>query len=121
MKYLCLVYQDEATLNLLSQCEYHTLVEETLANNERLAASGHLISANALELVHAATSVRVRDGKVAVTDGPFVETKEQVGGYFLIEARDLNDAIRIAAKLPPARLGGIEVRPVKDLLVTEGP
>ncbi|HUG15082.1 MAG TPA: YciI family protein [Thermomicrobiales bacterium] len=120
MQYLCLVYQDENRLKAMPRSEYESLVSETLSNNESLLASGHLVSANALELVEGAASLRLRDGGVVVTDGPFVETKEQIGGYFLIEARDLNEAIRIASKLPPARLGGIEIRPVKDLRTAEG-
>lgn len=115
MKYLCLIYHDEQRLTALPEGEYRALVEETLAYDEELRHNGHYVSSSALEYVHAATSIRVRDGKPHVTDGPFVETKEQLGGYILIEARDLNEAIRIASKMPPARLGGVEIRPVKDL------
>lgn len=120
MKYLCLVYQDEKALGALSGSEYDALVAEVLAYNEEMRQSGHYVASNALELIESATSLRVRDGKVSITDGPFVETKEQLGGYYLIEARDLNDAIRVASKFPPARLGGIEVRPVKDLCAEKG-
>ncbi len=115
MKYLCLVYHDEQKLNAMSQSEYDALVDETMAYNEDMRQSGHYVASNALEFIQSATSIRVRDGKVSVTDGPFVETKEQLGGYILIDARDLNEAIRVASKMPPARMGGIEVRPVKDL------
>jgi hypothetical protein len=114
MKYLCLIYQDERALAALSPSEYDELVAETLAYVDEQKQSGHYVSSNALEYVQSATSIRVRGDRLAITDGPFVETKEQLGGYFLIEARDLNEAIRIAAKMPPARLGGIEIRPVKD-------
>ncbi len=117
MKYLCLVYQDEQQLNALSRSEYDALVAETLAYDEELRQSGHYITSNALDCVETATSVRVRGDRLTISDGPFVETKEQLGGYILIEARDLNEAIRMAAKMPPARMGGIEVRPVKDLTV----
>lgn len=120
MKYLCLVYQDEKALGALSGSEYDALVAEVLAYNEEMRQSGHYVASNALELIESATSLRVRDGKVSITDGPFVETKEQLGGYYLIEARDLNDAIRVASKFPPARLGGVEVRPVKDLCAEKG-
>lgn len=115
MKYLCLIYHDEKKLNALSTSEYETLVDETLAYNEEIRRSGHYSTSNALEFVQAATSIRVREDRMSITDGPFVETKEQLGGYILIEARDLNEAIRIASKMPPARIGGIEIRPVKDL------
>lgn len=119
MKYLCLVYHDEKALGALSGSEYDALVAEVLAYNESMRQSGHYLASNALEFVESATSLRVRDGKVSITDGPFAETKEQLGGYYLIEARDLNDAIRVASKFPPARLGGIEVRPVKDLCIEQ--
>jgi len=115
VKYLCLIYQDEQLLDAMTTTEYDALVSEALAFDEDLHVSGHHICSNALQLVQSATSVRVHAGKLSITDGPFVETKEQVGGYILIEARDLNEAIRIAAKIPPARLGGIEIRPVLDL------
>lgn len=115
MRYLCLVYQNEELLARLSASEYAALVEEALAHTAALQASGHLIAANALQPVHSATSLRLRDGRVSITDGPFVETKEFLGGYLLIEARDLNDAIRLASQFPPARFGGIEVRPVREL------
>lgn len=115
MKYLCLVYHDEHKLNALSQSEYDTLVDETLEYDEEMRQNGYYVASNALEYIQTATSIRVRNGKPSITDGPFVETKEQLGGYILIEARDLNEAIRVASKIPPARMGGIEVRPVKDL------
>jgi hypothetical protein len=89
---------------------------ETLAANEALAASGHLVLAEALEQVAAATTVRVRNRRLSATDGPFTETHEQLGGFVLIEARDLNEAIQIAGRLPGTRLGSVEVRPVIDLL-----
>jgi hypothetical protein len=108
MRYLCLVYADEARLAELSQ-------------GEELAASGHLVLAQALEQVDAAATVRVRDGRLSATDGPFAETREQLGGFVLIEARDLNEAIRIAGRLPSARLGSVEVRPVIDLLRERSP
>jgi hypothetical protein len=116
MKYLCLVYADEAKLAALPQHELDTLIDETLASNEELQASGHLILAQALEQVDAAITVRVRDGRLSATDGPFAETREQLGGFVFIEARDLNEAIRIAGRIPSARLGSIEVRPAVDLL-----
>ena len=116
MKYLCLVYADEAVLDAMSQGDRDTLVDESLANDEELREAGHLILAQALEHVEAATTVRVRDGRLSATDGLFAETNEQLGGVVAIEARDLNEAIRIAGRIPSARLGSIEVRPVIDLL-----
>jgi hypothetical protein len=115
MRYVCLVYADEATLNALPQPEVDALIDETMATNEELAASGHLVLAEALEQVEAATTVRVRDRRLSATDGPFAETREQLGGFVLVEARDLNEAIRIAGRIPAARFGSVEVRPVIDL------
>jgi hypothetical protein len=116
MKYLCLVYAEEVTLDAMPQAEIDTLVDESLANDEDLRESGHLVLAQALDHVLAATTVRVRNGRLSATDGPFAETNEQLGGFVLIEARDLNEAIRIAGRIPSARLGSIEVRPVIDLI-----
>jgi hypothetical protein len=116
MRYLCLVYADEAVLNALPQPEVDALIDETLATNQALAESGQLVLAEALEQVEAATTVRVRNRRLSATDGPFAETREQLGGFVLIEARDLNEAIQIAGRLPRARLGSVEVRPVIDLL-----
>ena len=113
MRYLCLVYVDENKVKALSKSEYAALVAEALAYDEELRGSGHYVVSNALEPVSAATTLRPRSGKVSITDGPFAETREQLGGFVLIEARDLNDALHVAAKIPPARLGCIEVRPIK--------
>jgi hypothetical protein len=116
MKYICLVYADEARISALSQDEIDALVDETMATNEELRSSGHLVLGEALEHVAEATTVRVRGGRLSATTGPFAETTEQLGGFVLIEARDLNEAIQVAGRLPSARLGSIEVRPVIDLL-----
>ncbi len=115
MKYLCLVFTEEQKLEELSKSAWEALVREHLDYDDELRRSGHFIVAEALEPVHAATTVRVRNGRVSTTDGPFAETKEQLTGFFLIEAEDLNDAIRLAAKIPSARLGSIEVRPIREL------
>ena len=115
MKYLCMIYCEEKALNAMTKGEYDALTAEALAYDDELRRGGHFIVANALQPVHTATSVRIRAGKVSTTDGPFVETKEQLGGFILIEARDLNEAIQLASKIPPARLGGVEVRPIKEL------
>jgi hypothetical protein len=108
MKYLCLVYGEEALMATVPDAE-------CMACGQELEASGHRIAAEALQPVRTATTVRVRNGKVSVTDGPFAETKEQLAGFYLIDAADLDDAIRVASKLPPARVGSIEVRPVREL------
>ncbi len=111
MKYLCLVYLDENNLGELPD-------EDCVAYDTAIRESGHCIASEALESVHTATTVRVRNGKTAVTDGPFAETKEQLAGFYMIEATDLNEAIHIAAKIPPARVGSIEVRPVRPIRET---
>jgi hypothetical protein len=115
MKYLCLVYYEEKKLEALSKSEFDALVAEALAYDEALRQSGHLVAAQALQSVQAATTIRTRNGRLSMTDGPFAETKEQLGGFILIEARDLNDAIQVASKIPPGRLGSVEVRPIQEL------
>ncbi|MGX2040638.1 YciI family protein [Methylocaldum sp. MU1018] len=112
MKYLCLVYSEEEKLHSLPESPEDA---ECLAYADSLRESGRLVTGEALESVQTATTVRVRGGKVSVTDGPFAETKEQLAGFYLIDARDLNEAVQIAAKIPPARVGSIEVRPVRQL------
>jgi len=114
MKYLCLVYSDEEKLHGLPESPED---RECQAYADSLARSGQMVAGQALQPVATATTVRVRNGQVSVTDGPFAETKEQLAGFYLIDARDLNDAIRIAAGIPPARVGSIEVRPVRELQV----
>ncbi|HUH95374.1 MAG TPA: YciI family protein [Casimicrobiaceae bacterium] len=108
MKYLCLVYLDEKKLSEVPD-------SECLAFGERIKASGHRLAAEALQGVHTATTVRVRNGKVSMTDGPFAETKEQLAGFYLVDAKNLDEAVELASKIPPARLGSIEVRPVREL------
>ena len=115
MKYLLFCCHEEKGLDTMSKSECDALMDETSAYCEALQKSGHLIVAEPLEPVQMATTVRVRNGKVSVTDGPFAETKEQIGGFFLISARDLNEAIQVASKFPSARLGSLEVRPVTEL------
>jgi len=120
MKYLCLVFLDEKKLHALSESELQALDDESLDYDDILRTRGHLVAAQALEPVAAATTVRRRGGKVSVTDGPFAETTEQVGGFILIEARDLNEAIQVASQIPVIRLGAVEVRPVKSITRGEG-
>jgi hypothetical protein len=116
MKYLCLVYSDEKMIAAITPGEPGAVADdECMAFGEGLRSSGRCIAAEALHPVRTAATVRVRNGKVSITDGPFAETKEQLAGFYLVDARDLNEAIQIAARIPPARVGSIEVRPVREL------
>jgi hypothetical protein len=115
MNYLCLFYIEEKKIGALSKDELDALVGEHMAYDDELRKSGHFVVAGGLEPANTAMTVRVQSGKVSTTDGPFAETKEQLGGFSVIEARDLNDALRVASKFPPARLGSIEVRPIAEL------
>lgn len=108
MKYLCLVYGEE---DKLAQMDDH----ECLAVDEALRASARCLASEALQPVASATTIRVRDGRLTLSDGPFAETKEALAGFYLIEARDLNEAILLAAKIPPARVGCVEVRPIRPI------
>lgn len=108
MKYLCLVYLDEKRLDELPE-------RDCVEYDASLRQSGHCLASEALQSVQTAATVRVRSGKVSVTDGPFAETKEQLAGFYLVEARDLNDAIQIASRIPGARVGSIEVRPIRPI------
>ena len=114
MKYLCLIYDDEKKLATMSKDEGDAFMGEYFAFTEGIKKSGHYLGGNALKPVGTATTIRSRSGKVSTTDGPFAETKEQLGGYYLIEARDLNDALQVAAKIPSARTGSVEVRPIEE-------
>ena len=116
MKYLCIAYEEERKLNDLSKSEWQALRQETLDYVETLRKRGLLIITHALQSASTASTVRIRSGKLSVTDGPFAETKEQMGGFFLIEASDFNEAIEVAAKWPSARIGSIEVRPIEQEL-----
>jgi hypothetical protein len=123
MKYLCLAYYDVRAFEALSRAELDAIVGKCPAYDDALRASGHLLVQASLGPARATTTVRPRNGKPSVTDGPYVETKEQVGGFFIIEARDLNEAIRVASKHPAANLGeqvgwGIEVRPIEHYAPT---
>jgi hypothetical protein len=114
MKYLCLIYDEEKKLQGMTKGEMDALMGEYFAFTREIRSSGHYLGGNDLQPVRNATTVRVRSGKVSTTDGPFAETKEQLGGYYLVEARDLNEAIQIAGRIPSARLGCIEVRPIQE-------
>jgi len=111
MKYLCLVYLDENRLHELPD-------EDCVAYDAAIRKSGQCVASEALQSVQTATTVRMRNGKLSITDGPFAETKEQLAGFYMIEARDLNEAIQIASKIPPARVGSVEVRPVRPIRET---
>lgn len=121
MRYLCLIYHDQNTLDALPAAEMNELNARHLAYNEELLQGGRFIEAEALEPAATSTCVRVRNGRVNLTDGPYAETKEMVAGFYLVEARDLNEAIQIAANLPSAHLGIVEVRPCRDLVVDGKP
>ena len=114
MRYLCLVYLEEKNLNALPKNERQALSDESMAYCDKLQKAGQLLAASPLHPVETATTVRVREGKTSTTDGPFAETKEQLGGFLMIDVPDLNDAIRIASRFPAAHIGSVEVRPMKD-------
>ena len=115
MKYLLLCCHDEKTFDSMAKSECDAMMEETMTYCESLKKSGQLLGVEQLEPIQTAMSVRFRSGKLSVTDGPFAETKEQLGGFFLISARDLNEAIQVASKFPSVRFGTMEVRPVRDI------
>jgi hypothetical protein len=112
MQYLCLIYSDETMYPKMARAEVENMMAEYMAFTAKVKESGHYIGGNRLQPTHTSTSVRIRNGNLSATDGPFAETKEQLGGYYLIEAKDLNDAIQVASRIPGARVGTIEVRPI---------
>jgi hypothetical protein len=109
------VYVEEKVLGAIPKDERKSLSDESMAYCDRLQRLGQLVAASPLHPVETAVTVRVRNGQTTTTDGPFAETKEQLGGYLLVDVRDLNDAIRVASNFPAARLGSVEVRPLKEL------
>jgi hypothetical protein len=113
MKYLCLVYGEEKQIGAMSD-------DDCMAYDQSLRNAGRCIASEALQPVRTASTVRVRNGKVSITDGPFAETKECLAGFYLVHAADLNEAIQIASQMPPAQVGSIEVRPVRELTSTSG-
>jgi hypothetical protein len=114
MKYMFLCCHEEKKVDSMSTSEIDAIMEETMSYCEVLKKSGQLLGVEALEPIQTARSVKVRNGKLSVTDGPFAETKEQLGGFFLISATDLNEAIQLASKFPSVRFGTMEVRPVRE-------
>jgi hypothetical protein len=116
MKYLCLIFSDESQFPKMTQEQGMQMMMEYKEFGDSIKASGHWVGGQRLEPTHTATVVRVRNGKTATTDGPYAETKEQLGGYYVVEARDLNEAISVAARIPGARYGAIEVRPISPTM-----
>ena len=116
MKYLCLVRVDEEKLAALPESESKALDEESLAYDDVLKNSGHLLAAQALEPVATAKALQMQNGKLLITDGPFAEAREQIGGFILMEAKDMNEAVELAQKIPVIRFGAIEVRAVRELV-----
>ena len=116
MKFMFMIYHDENVLNAMPEREMQALVDSAIEYAEEIRRSGHYIVSDALQRTRTARTIRVRAGKVSTTDGPFAETKEQLGGFFLIEAKDMDEACEVASRFPPARVGIIEVRPVQELV-----
>ncbi|HEU4720249.1 MAG TPA: YciI family protein [Gemmatimonadaceae bacterium] len=114
MKYLCLIYEDEKLYETMSEADTNAMMAEYFAFTNTYRQSGNVLGGEALQPIATATTVRVRNGKLSTTDGPFAETREQLGGYYLLEAKDLNEAIQIASKIPGARSGSVEVRPIME-------
>lgn len=114
MKFLCLIYDEEKKIDAMSKSDAEAFMGEYFAFTNSIRESGHYIKGDALQPVKTARTVRVRDGKIATTDGPFAETKEQLGGYYLIEARDIDEAVQVASKIPSAKIGSVEVRPILE-------
>lgn len=112
MKYLCMIYDDEKKFDTMSKEQFDTILGEYGAFTKSIQVSGQYLGGNALQPTQTATTVRVRQGKISTTDGPFAETKEQLGGYYLVEAKDLNEAIQLGSRIPSARTGSIEIRPI---------
>ena len=115
MKYLCLIYGEEARRATMSKEQGDAMRSEYMAYTDDIRKSGHWLGGEALQPTQTATTIRVREGKVSTTDGPFAETKEQLGGFYMVEAKDLNDAIQVASRIPGAKHGSIEVRPVMSI------
>jgi hypothetical protein len=114
MRYLCLIYDEEKKIGAMPKGESDAFMGEYFTFTDDIKKSGHYLGGEALQPVHTATTVRVRNGKLSTTDGPFAETKEQLGGFYLINAKDRNDAVQVASKIPSARLGSVEVRPIME-------
>ena len=114
MKFVCLIYDDEKMLDAMPKEDADAFMGEYFTFTDGIRASGQYRAGEALQPVSSATTVRIRNGKLTTSSGPFAETKEQLGGFYLIEANDMDDAIQVAAKIPSAKLGSVEVRPIMD-------
>ncbi|RKE85448.1 YciI family protein [Rhizobium sp. AG855] len=121
MKFLCQVWLDETVMQALSEAERRTLDRQSLAYDRELAERGHLVLASPLAAPETGLTLRVRNGELSTTDGPFAETREHLGGFLLLETRDLSEAVQIASRVPIARYGSIEVRALTDIPVHDGP
>jgi hypothetical protein len=115
MQYLLLIYGRESDWNEMSEADRGTMMQDYFSYTNAIRESGHYIGGNPLQPIATATTVKVRDGKTLTTDGPFAETREQLGGYYLVEAKDLDEATGLAARIPGARVGSIEVRPIMTM------
>ncbi|WP_448547772.1 YciI family protein [Thalassotalea fusca] len=115
MKYVALVYLDESKMDEFSQSQWDELNQECIDCGDSLTERGYSLGGEALMSAQTATVLRVRDNKLQITDGPFAETKEQLAGFYLLDVKDLNEAIQVASQIPPARYGSIEIRPVREL------
>ena len=115
MKFMFVIYHDESVLDAIPEKEMQALVDSAMDYSDEIRRSGHYIVSDALQRARTARTIHVRTGKVSTTDGPFAETKEQLGGFFVIEAKDMDEACAVAARFPPARVGVIEIRPVQEL------
>src|SRR5207247_2820612 len=114
MKFMFMIYHDENVLDAMPEKEMQALVDSAIEYAEELRRSGHYILSNALQGTRTARTIRVRAGKVSTTASPFAEPKEQLGGFFVIEAKDMDDACAVAARFPPARVAVLEIRPVQE-------
>jgi len=114
MRYLCLIYEDEKWWEKATKADMEKGMAEYNAFTENIKKNGNYVGGEALQPTTTAKSVRVRNGKISTTDGPYVETKEQLGGYYLITAKDLNDAVQVASRIPGAKNGTVEVRPIQE-------
>jgi len=121
MRYVCLIYDDEKKLGTMSKEEANSFMGAYFQFTEEIKRNGNYVAGEALQPIQSATSLRHRAGKLSTTDGPFMETKEQLGGFYLIEARDLNEALQIAGRIPSVKTGTIEVRPVVDFSTQQQP
>ncbi len=116
MKFMFVIYHDENVLDAMPEKERQALVDSAIEYAEEIRRSGHYLASDALQRTQTARTVRIRAGKASTTVGPFVETEEQLGGFFVIEAKDMDEACAVAARFPPARVAVIEIRPVQELM-----